>query len=256
MKTLILSLTLFLAAGALYATGSNTILIPAAGHLTGAAGLSFQSDIAIHNLRAEPQLVELEWLPQSGSGRTFLSKRVAIAAEGYLQSDDFAAEILDTDGLGAITVTPILENGSPDPAAKLTAASRIWSPSAHGEVSQSFPPLRYSQINSTALALTGLRTDVQHRLNVGIVNLDRTSVQRFRISVHGIPSTAQEVALEPYSTTQVAIAGIFAQGNLRLDVEVLPLLGGGRLSLWTAYGSVVENASGDSWSSIGVDVAQ
>jgi hypothetical protein len=39
-------------------------------------------------------------------------------------------------------------------------------------------------------------------------------------------------------------------------VEVLPAPGGGHLTLWTAYGSVVENASGDSWSSIGVDTVE
>jgi hypothetical protein len=38
-----------------------------------------------------------------------------------------------------------------------------------------------------------------------------------------------------------------------VDVEVLPLPGGGLLSLWTAYGSVVDNGTGDSWSSIGVE---
>jgi hypothetical protein len=253
MKRLITTIALLLSTTALQAEGTNTVLIPAAGHLVGAAGLAFYSDIAIHNLKATPQQLRLVWLPQSGTGQTSTSKLVTIAGNGYLHSDDFAEEIMEREGLGAIVVVPVLENGDDDLGAKITVASRIWSPSAHGEVSQSFLPLRFGQIISTKLALTGLRIDTMHRLNVGIVNLDKGSPQTFRVSIPGLPNQTRDVTLDPYSTQQIAFPGIFAPGNLRIDVEVLPLPGGGRLSLWTAYGSVVENASGDSWSSVGVE---
>jgi hypothetical protein len=36
-------------------------------------------------------------------------------------------------------------------------------------------------------------------------------------------------------------------------VEIVPAPGEGRLSLWTAYASTVDNITGDSWSSIGVN---
>jgi hypothetical protein len=256
MKRCIAAIALLLSTTVLHAEGSNTILIPAAGHLVGAAGLSFYSDTAIHNLRGTAQLVRLTWLPASGTGQTSSSKLVTIAGNGNLYSDDFAEEVMDREGLGAVVVTPVLQNGDDDLTAQLTASSRIWSPTAHGEVSQSFPPLRFGQINSTKLALTGLRVDTQHRLNIGIVNLDKTGAHTFRVSVPGLPTTVREVTLEPYSTQQIALIDLFALGNLRVDVEVLPAPGGGHLTLWTAYGSVVENASGDSWSSIGVDTVE
>lgn len=253
MRRTILTLSLLLSTFALHAETAKTVLIPAAGHLVGAAGLSFYSDIAIHNLRDTPQSLRLTWLPQSGTNQEPATKFVTIAANGHLNSDDFADEVMGRSGLGAIVVTPLLENGQEDDHSNFTVASRIWSPTACGEASQSFPPIRFGDIDSRKLALTGLRTDAQHRLNVGIVNLDKTGSHTFRVSIAGLPNQVKDVTLEPYSTTQITLAGIFAPGNLRVDVEVLPSQSGGHLSLWTAYGSVVENGSGDSWSSIGVD---
>jgi hypothetical protein len=50
---------------------------------------------------------------------------------------------------------------------------------------------------------------------------------------------------------------VFSPGNLRVVVDVLPAtFSGGQLSLWTAYASNVDNASGDSWSTIGVEISQ
>ncbi|HYC60311.1 MAG TPA: hypothetical protein VEK79_12180 [Thermoanaerobaculia bacterium] len=257
MKRTIAIIALVLSTAALHAESTKTVLIPAAGHLIGAAGLSFYSDIAIHNLRNTQQILRLTWLPQSGTGQESSTKLVTIVANGYLNSDDFAEEVMGRTGLGAIVVSPLLENGQDDEHSNFTVASRIWSPTNHhGEVSQSFPPIRFGNIDSRHLALTGLRVDVQHRLNVGIVNLDKTGSHTFRVTIPGLPTQVKEVTLDPYSTTQVTFSGVFAPGNLRVDVEVLPSPGGGHLSLWTAYGSVVENASGDSWSSIGVDIRE
>lgn len=254
MKRPIIALALFLSTFSLHAESAQTVLIPAAGHLVGAGGLAFYSDIAIHNLRNTQQILRLTWLPQSGTQQEPSSKLVTLVANGYLNSDDFADEIMDRTGLGAIVVSPVLETGEDDHHSNFTVASRIWSPSPIGEVSQSFPPIRFGQIDSRHLALTGLRVDAQHRLNVGIVNLDKTSSHTFRVTIPGLPTQLKEVTLDPYSTQQVTFAGVFAPGNLRVDVEVLPSPSGGHLSLWTAYGSVVENFSGDSWSSIGVDI--
>lgn len=254
MKRSVLALALVLSTFSLHAESAQTVLIPAAGHLVGAAGIAFYSDIAIHNLGDTPQMFRLTWLPQSGTQQQPSSKTVTLAANGYLNSDDFADEIMERSGLGAIVVSPVLENGEDDQHSNFTVASRIWSPSPTGEVSQSFPPIRFGQIDSRHLALTGLRVDAMHRLNVGIVNLDKTSSHTFRVTIPGLPTQLKEVTLDPYSTQQITFTGVYAPGNLRVDVEVLPSPSGGHLSLWTAYGSVVENASGDSWSSIGVDI--
>ncbi|HWS70953.1 MAG TPA: hypothetical protein VN605_02515 [Thermoanaerobaculia bacterium] len=185
MNRLITALAFLLTASAALAS-NNAVLIPAAGHLDGAGGTSFRSDIAIHNLRDTAQRVRLEWLPRSG-------------------------------------VQPVLANDDDDLDAKLVVSSRIWSPQpggGDGTVSQSFPPIPLAQIDSNKLAIGGVRRDDRFRLNVGIVNMDRLSPQRFRIHTAGI------VPGDP---------------------------GEGRLTLWTAYASNVDNITGDSWSSIGIN---
>jgi hypothetical protein len=251
-------LFLWSAAG-LRGQSGNTILIPAAGHVQGGNGTFFKSDVAIHNLRSTTQRVQIDWLPRSGSGAERVSRVITILGDGVAQTDDFVGGVLSTEGLGSVVVAPVLADGSADTAGRLAVSSRIWTPQPGtnlGNVSQSFPPLPFSRIISTKLAITGLRSDTQHRVNIGIVNLDKGSTQTFRVSIAGVPGSAREVTVEPYSMTQFPLDGLFAGGNLRVNVEVLPLPGGGQLSLWTAYGSVVDNGTGDSWSSIGVETTE
>jgi hypothetical protein len=255
MRSRLTFLLLFLLAATMLQAQSASILIPAAGHVQGANGTFFKSDIAIHNLRSTTQRVRLEWLPQSGLGAYRVTSTITILGDGVAQSDDFVEGALSSTGLGAIVVTPVLADGTPDSAGRLAVSSRIWTPqpgTTLGSVSQSLPSLPFSQIISDKLAITGLRSDTQHRVNIGIVNLD-TGQQDFRILVHGRPDYVRTVTLEGRSMQQIPLDGVLSGGNLRVDVEVLPLLGGGKLSLWTAYGSVVDNGTGDSWSSLGLE---
>jgi hypothetical protein len=255
MRRLIAAAILFAASAAL--ASNNAVLIPAAGHLDGAGGTSFRSDIAIHNLRDATQRVRLDWLPRSGSGQTTFSRTITILAGDSAQSDDFVFGALSTEGLGAILVQPVRADDSDDLDAKLVVSSRIWSPQpggGDGTVSQSFPPIPLAQIDSNKLAIAGVRRDDRFRLNVGIVNMDQLSPQRFRIHTGDIvPGEPVEIVVAPYSMQQIALPGGPAGGKLRVHVEIVPVPGEGRLTLWTAYASNVDNITGDSWSSIGVN---
>jgi len=248
----ILAVLLFSSAAS--AQSPNSVLIPAAGHVQGANGTFFKSDIAIHNLRPVTQVVRVEWLPQTGTGRTVLTRDLTLLPNGVAQSDDFVEGIFSTDGLGSIVVHPIHSDGSADPAGELAISSRIWTaqPGGAGNVSQSFPAITLGEIDSRKLAIVGLRSDAQHRVNIGIVNLDRQSPQTFRITMPELPGDPIEVIVAPYSMQQVPLLGVFAGGRLRVDVEIVPQPGG-ILTQWIAYGSVVDNYTGDSWSSIGRD---
>lgn len=255
MRRLIAAIALAFTASAALAS-NNAILIPAAGHLDGAGGTSFRSDIAIHNLRDTVQRVRLEWLPRSGSGQSTFARTITILARDSAQSDDFVSGVLSTEGLGAILVQPVKADDSDDVDAKLVVSSRIWSPKpggGEGTVSQSFPPIALAQIDSNKLAIGGVRRDDRFRLNVGIVNMDRLSAWRFRIHTEDVvPSEPIEVVVEPFSMQQISLPGGPSGGRLRVHVEIVPDALG-RLSLWTAYASNVDNLTGDSWSSIGVN---
>ena len=112
----ILAVLLFSSAAS--AQSPNSVLIPAAGHVQGANGTFFKSDIAIHNLRPVTQVVRVEWLPQTGTGRTVLTRDLTLLPNGVAQSDDFVEGIFSTDGLGSIVVHPIHSDGSADPGGR------------------------------------------------------------------------------------------------------------------------------------------
>ena len=50
------------------AASAQQWILPAAGSIQGANGTFFRSDVAIWNFRAEPQRVEMRWLPQGETG--------------------------------------------------------------------------------------------------------------------------------------------------------------------------------------------
>jgi hypothetical protein len=91
------------------------------------------------------------------------------------------------------------------------------------------------------------------RTNIGIVNLDPQNERTFDI----MPSTAplvdppngsQPVTVPPFSMQQVALRLNAPPGPvLQIVVQPRP---GINPRLWAAYGSSVDNTTGDSWSSL------
>lgn len=254
----VFSLASMLLGAATLAAQPNTLLIPAAGHLDGAGGTAFRSDIAIHNLRDVTQRVALTWLPRSGSGQLSDSQVIVIPARSVAESEDFVFGALSKEGLGSIVVRPVTANDTFDEAGQLRVTSRIWTatPGVDGTASQSFPTLRYSDMTESKRTIYGLRRDSRYRLNVGIVNLDNSTRQRFRISTYskivGIPPETTEVEIDPSPMQQVSLQG-GPMGAARIVVEALPIPGGGLLSLFAVYGSSVDNVTGDGWSNLGVE---
>lgn len=257
MKRLLFALLTLFAAASGFATSSNAILLPAVGSIDGAGGVRFESDVSIHNVRNATQRLRLEWLPRSGSGQVTFAKTYVLLAGETLQSDDFVFNVMSTTGLGAVLVQPVQEDDSDDLEARLIVSSRIWSPApagGAGQVSQSFPPIALADVFSEKVAIAGMRRDDHHRVNVGIVNLDRGTAQRFLVRGDDVAGTDPiAVTVEPFSMQQLSLPGGPVSGRMRVRVEIVPAPGEGTLTLWLAYASTVDNRSGDSWSSIGVN---
>lgn len=256
------------AAQSLVATrgGASQLLIPAAGALAGANDTFFRSDIRITNLGSAPQLVEMIWLPRDGwsvpprinPGAGVVVRRTLEASE-MLHSDDFVTEILGTEGLGAILVRALTPDGSEvDLSALLQASSRIWTPGPDGgTVSQTFSAVALADIVSENAAILGHRRDTDFRTNVGIVNLDDSDAQQFRITVSGETPTLvpeiYEVNVPPYGIALFPIEGV-AQTRMRIDIEIVPAPGGGTLTLWQSFASTVDNRTGDAWSTLAFEL--
>jgi hypothetical protein len=226
------------------------ILIAGSGSVQGANGTFFHSDIVVLNYRTVSQRVAFTWLPngQTAGAPMFLT----INASSGIISEDFVGTILGQSGLGALLITGVDSTGALDPSAQLYATERVWTPQpgSGGTVSQSFPPIATSDINLTRATILGQRLDARYRTNVGIVNLDTVARTFDVVQTTDDPTAPQNtstVTVQPMSMVQIPLPNLTSsalQIAVQPEVAINP-------ALWMAYGSSVDNSTGDSWSSLG-----
>jgi hypothetical protein len=231
------------------------LLIPAAASTPGANGTFFRSDITIINFASQDEVVKLQWIPQSGL--TGSTTTIPIAAHSGIRSADFVADYLKQSGLGSILVSGINSQGLADLNAQLYASVRIWTPlpGSTGTTGQSLVVVPLSAANTQVAALFavgGADNPLNYRVNVGIVNLASTP-QTFLIS---LPTTIApalppvQVTVEAMSMQQVLIGNGLPPTQ---QVLIQNVTGGSTQSnSWIAYGSSVDNVTGDAWSEIAV----
>ena len=227
------------------------LLIPGAGSVQGANGTFFHSDITVINYRNQSQRVRFLWMP---AGQTAADPIFAtIPANSGIISEDFVASVLGKSGLGAILISGYdSEQDVADPGALLYATERIWTPQpgTTGTTSQTFPAVVTAEINQSGGTILGQRMDNRYRTNVGIVNLDQLNSHQFNIIQStddpSNPTVISTVTVLPRSLTQVPLPfgitnalQIFIQPQPNVDPR-----------MWVAYGSSVDNVTGDSWSSL------
>ena len=228
------------------------LLIAVAGSTPGANGTFFRSDITLGNFGGHLQTVRLQWLPQ-GVSSTF-STTITLGALSFIRSGDFVHDYLGQSGLGAILVTGIASSGDIDPTASLYVASRIWSPQpgTGGTTSQTLPAIPTSAINTTDAALFSLGGQGSNfRTNVGFVNLDPINEQTFYIVfTQTIFPVFIPVRVPPMSMQQGALgsSSFFGPEILIQNATASAT----RSNLWVAYGSTVDNITGDAWSELAV----
>ena len=253
-----------LIAGFAAAQESHTLVIPAAGDLPGANGTHFRSDITITNLRDIDQMVLLTWYPRVGSGTPVSGRGILIPAHGSVTSDSFIPEFLGERGLGALKIEAIGSAVPPttDNAGRLYATSRIWSPQPGttdgGTVSQSLPAIPLNEIVHEELRFTGHRVSPQFRTNLGLVNLLDDVTQTYHVTVMSASVPTFEpviflVEVPPLSMQQVPI-NFPDDTKVIVDVKVLRQPNGGVGTLWAAYMATVDNRTGDSWTTTGVEL--
>lgn len=261
MRVLI-TLSILLAATSLTAAvvqpigASSQILIPAGGAAPGVNGTFFRSDISIINLASHDQTVLAQWLPQPGLTKP-QPVQLQIHALSGIRSADFVTTYLNQTGLGAIIITGVLSDGTTlDTTARLFASARIWTPQpgTNGTTSQDLVTIPTSGINNPVAAIFGVGgadNPSQYRVNVGIVNVDPTRTQKFLItySVSDGTQTNTEVTLPPMTMTQIPAGTPFSPPEILIQNETEAAT---RSNLWTAYGSTINNVTGDASTEIAV----
>jgi hypothetical protein len=236
---------------------ASQLLIPVAGSTPGANGTFFRSDIAIINFAGRDQMVKLQWVPQSGG--TGSTSTITIALHSGIRSADFVTRYLNQSGLGSILVSGVQSDGvTPDLNAQLYISTRVWTPQpgTSGTTSQSLPAIPMSAVNTQVAALFavgGADNQANYRVNVGIVNLDPTNAQTFQISLPssvGPQLPAIQVTIAPMSMQQVGVGNGLPPSQ---EVLIQNVTGGTTQSnSWIAYGSTVDNVTGDAWSELAV----
>ncbi len=262
-KRTLAALILFLVPHALYAVADReaaqaVVVIPVAGTVSGANGTRFQTDLTIAapgNGTGQPSLIDVYWLPQDREGSATPITRLVLPYQATRFYEDFVTNQLHESGLGAIVLQAVNEDGTLDLRGNIDAFARVWTrvPNGPGTTSQSiYGSTRYSpkidDFQPIPGRIYGLRQDANFRTNVGLVNL---SDQQMTITVAIAPDSGTgshfEVSLLPRSMTQRPLpSGSFGPLTLRLSQHqhTPPSFNLGR---WTAYGSSIDNTTGDAW---------
>lgn len=246
-------------AGAALQAQRSQLVIPAAGDVAGQNGTHFRSDITITNLRPQAQQVALHWLPSGDTGNAIAPKLVTLQPSASITSENFVQEYLQQTGLGSILIRGVDAGGALDETAVLHATSRIWTPQQEtgGTTSQTMPAVPLHDIVHEHVAFPGHRMADEYRVNAGVVNLDNSISQTFVIRVTGSVQVFDPVVytltVKPRSMAMIAISWP-EDPLMRVDVEVQDQPGGGRGTLWLPFVSSVDNRTGDSWSTLGVEV--
>ncbi|HEX3580907.1 MAG TPA: hypothetical protein VH087_04035 [Thermoanaerobaculia bacterium] len=218
-------------------------VIPAAGSLPGNFGTFFRSDFALSNSRSTPQRISVGWIARGVNNGSSPVQYFTLPASTVDFEHDFVASVLGKSGLGSVIVIAVDSAGNIDTSASIDCFSRIYTtqPSTNGTMSQDFPAIDLKDNLATSYAY-GLRQDANFRTNVGLVNV-YGDPQQFTVRVIGIfGSTTFTVNVQPYSMDQVALpTGNWGDLSLQVSTSL------SNFNWWTAYGSTVDNRTGDGW---------
>jgi hypothetical protein len=242
-----------------------SVMIPIAGTVAGGHGTRFQTDLTITNQTPGPggTLIDVYWLPQDLPGSGSPVARLALAPWAVEFHEDFVTRALKLSGLGAIILRAVHEDGTPDLGARIDAFARIWTPvpGGAGTASQGvhastlyFP--QTDDLQPIPGRIYGLRQGAGFRSNYGLVNMSSKPLLFIVTFLSGSSGTVNEqsrselVVVAPQSITHRAVPSQM-QGQLMISIVadqdrsiVNPTA---PLQPWAAYGSTVDNASGDGW---------
>ncbi|PYQ47705.1 MAG: hypothetical protein DMF59_18165, partial [Acidobacteria bacterium] len=210
-------------------SGSRSV-IPAVGRAPGINGTFWRSDVRLFNPAASTIVVTLRYLNATTP--------VAIATNQTVVLSDVLSQFGASSGSGALEV---LWNGGNGPI----IASRTYTTAANGGTfGQSIDPVQAFGSDSY---VPGLRSDSAFRSNVGFVNSGDVSIgiTATLLTSRGEPLANAFVQLAPRSQTQFSLASLFPSLNIAALGTVTLQSHTDSGPYLFAYGSMVDNASGD-----------
>jgi PKD repeat protein len=223
---------------AIAAPKGSELTIPAIGRAPGVNGTFWRSDVTLFNPSLTTMTVSLRYLAAGQDNRGAASHSVTIAPSRTLVIADAAQFLGITTGTGALQVSWTTPSGP-----IVTSRTYITTDNG-GSYGQSIDPVATFGNDSF---VPGLRSDSSFRSNVGFVNGGDTqlTVTATLLADTGAVLGTTQIGLSPRSQVQFSVGALFpAANNPRAGTLTLLAHADGPANLF-AYGSIVDNASGD-----------
>jgi hypothetical protein len=217
---------------------ATTLIIPASGTGPGLNDSHWQTELTLHNTSASRIAATLTFHDAIGAAET---STVSVAPRATVAiADVVASRFVRASATGAIEIT-----FDSTFAQKLTVSSRTFNKSAAGEFGQDIPAVDATNALTAGslIILSGPSSWTDSRFNFGAYAVNASSVQWELVRADGTVAATKEVAYAAGSQAQyndgvLALLNVAPQDNDTVQAVVT----NGRV---LAYGSVINNASGD-----------
>ncbi len=214
------------------------MIIPAVGHVAGANNTFWRSDVTMYNPTPSTMTLSLRYLAAGADDRFADVRTVPVGAGKTLSLSDVVMWMGVASGTGALDIRWSTSSGP------LVASRTYTTTAAGGTFGQSIDPVT-EFTNDTYVP--GLRSDVRYRSNAGFVNGGDAviGVTTELLGLNGEVLATGFVTLQPRSQAQMPLASMFPAVNVQaLGSVTLKAHVDGAANLF-AYGSIVDNTSGD-----------
>ena len=220
-------------------SSARPLTVPVAGHVTGAGGIVFVTDLHIENPTGAAGSATLSFLPSGSASSSQVSLSLS-AGQTLNYYDVIGVRFGISNAVGALR----LEN-SESSSVPFRMTSRTYARVGAGTFGQAVSGVDWEETSDPRF-VTGLVATSEYRTNVGAVNVSPWT-QRFVVTLYAsngyVLGVTPTLELAPGHQMQWSLAGLFPAANGKgLTAEFRPLAGS---MTPTAYGAVVDNQSGD-----------
>jgi PKD repeat protein len=223
---------------AIPAPSGSSLVLPAVGRAPGANGTFWRSDVTLFNPTTSTLGFTLRYIAAGTDGRNAPSRNYALAPSTGSTFSDVLNIFGITSGSGALEVR---WNATTGPV----VTSRTYTSTTDGGTfGQSIDPVARFRADSY---VTGLRSDASYRSNVGLVNGNDATigVTVTLLSSFGTVAATNYVQIAPRSQAQYSLSALFPNVNASSLGSFTMQAHTDSGAVLFAYGSVVDNASGD-----------
>jgi len=227
-----------LASVASRAKSSASLVLPVVGQTAGANGTNFISDVRIFNDSSSSAIVTAYFTRSGVDGLSeFAAQRIQIPAHATVALNRIVQSLFRTEGVGSLTIEGDVAN--------LRVTSRTYNAGGDGTFGQFIPPVDRSNaltsVNIAATVVAPITNDANFRTNFGVVETSGApgEVELLIRDRNGSEVRRDLVAVLPFGHLQRPVGELICVG-CRLEVRVVS-----GSAVIAAYGSVVDNRSGD-----------